>query len=786
LESRPETAREDLSRTPALERLLDGLRGRLVRQVWLHGLGTALAVAALWLAFAFFADWGLRVPHAVRLFHGAVLFLLVGFFAWRHLFRPLARIPSRAGLAILVERSHPDLHELLVSAVQLQGASAEGDAGLVAGVLAEADERARRLPLAGVLDERRPRRRALAGAAAAAVLALGALLNPLHTQIFLDRMFGGSAAWPQRTHLTVDVPVLDAGATVERSDERIAVRVARGTDVPVVVRAEGAFPDEVTLHFDGGRDLVLPSSGRGVYRTLLRSCQEDVEFHATGGDDLDGLPRVSIEVLQPPDVEGIAVAVRPPAYSGLADELAFNRDVEVLAGSALTIHVLPFPADATGQVRLLPDDVLVALVPMPFPPDPAQGDGLAEPRPGLGFELQAEKTVGYRVELVDGTGLSNPDPGLFRVRVLEDRPPEVQVVAPSRSDFEIVKGGAIPLRARAEDDFGLASMHGSVRPTTLEREEVEPVLEGTFELLPLEGATVGAAAERGLGARRQAALGSARIEVEALGTPAEPVAVDQRFTFAIVAVDDRQPEPGEGRAIPVRARVVTPEELLRRLQDRLAQARLAAIRLSDLQREKRARVEELAAAMEQASSLQTGEGLALAAALSGQRRVTGDARELARDLATVTEDVLYARLDDKAAALLEAWHERTASLADVRFHPEPWREVALAHREGRLGAGGFASNLVELVDLALAVGEDHAAAATAALERAESSVDVDAARAALEDAVELQTRCLEHVEILLERLAEWDNFQNILQLTRDILNRQKALRERTQQLATEK
>jgi hypothetical protein len=39
---------------------------------------------------------------------------------------------------------------------------------------------------------------------------------------------------------------------------------------------------------------------------------------------------------------------------------------------------------------------------------------------------------------------------------------------------------------------------------------------------------------------------------------------------------------------------------------------------------------------------------------------------------------------------------------------------------------------------------------------------------------------------LLDELAEWDNFQNILALTRDILNRQKALRERTQRYASEK
>ena len=51
------------------------------------------------------------------------------------------------------------------------------------------------------------------------------------------------------------------------------------------------------------------------------------------GDDRDGLPRVGVTVLDPPDVTGLAVRVEPPAYSGLEPVLRFDRDVEVLAGS---------------------------------------------------------------------------------------------------------------------------------------------------------------------------------------------------------------------------------------------------------------------------------------------------------------------------------------------------------------------------------------------------------------------------------------------------------------------
>src|SRR6185436_16498727 len=151
---------------------------------------------------------------------------------------------------------------------------------------------------------------------------------------------------------------------------------------------------------------------------------------------------------------------------------------------------------------------------------------------------------------------------------------------------------------------------------------------------------------------RDVALASARIEVDSLGAGSPPP-VDSRFELEFFAHDRRAPEPNEGRSAPVRIRIVTPEELMRRLQDRLAQARIDALRLSDDQRKKRSRIEELLDALDGDDPLETGESLALSAALSGERRVLADAQSLARSLAAAAEDVLYARLDLKAAALLE-------------------------------------------------------------------------------------------------------------------------------------
>lgn len=762
----------ELKETPALEALLMRLRRRLVGSVWLHGVGTVLLALSLWALVAFALDYWLRVPGPMRVLAGAAFLALAGSFLWRDLLRPQRRLPGRAGLAVLVERRHTDLKELLISAAELQGTAQGGEVSqdLVASVLSQAEARAGELDLSGVLDEAAPRKRFAAGGLAAGGVALAALLSPELARIFVSHLLGGSTPWPQRTYLAVEIPLRDAASRVEETDELLRVRVARGTDVPVVVHAEGVVPSEVLLRFDDGRDRSLSPSGGKTFRTLLRAPQESLAFRATGGDDEDGLPRIEIEVLQPPDVEGVAVVIEPPPWTGLAPSVAFNRDVEVVAGSALRVHVLPAPRTATGKVRLLPDDVAQELVPAPFPLD--QDDVIA-PEMGLAFELTASASIGFRFELADETGLSNPDPGLFRITVVEDRPPELRVVAPARSEYDTVLGAAIPVRARAEDDFGLTAMSFEIMPVDAGA-DAKPALASAFEPVVLPP-------ERG----RIPWLGAARLEVDALAPAGGELSVDQRFDLVVRASDNHAPEPGVGSSAPVRIRIITADELLRRMQDRLARARLDASRLAELQREKQTRVLELVDAVAPGGALEDGDDLALHTALLGQKRAQADAATLTRDLASVGQDMLYSRLDDKAGGLLSFLDARLAETSDAAFHPEVWQALTGAFERGELGTAGFTGNLVKLVDLSLAVSAESAQAAAEELDRAQKATSDEVVRAALEAAHGHQTEAIRRIDVLLESLAEWDNFQNVLTLTRDILNRQKALRDRTRHFATE-
>lgn len=732
-----------------------------------------LFVTAGWLCFAFLADWFLHVPIGVRWFHLLVLVAVPGYLLWRELLRHLKGRPNTEGLAVLLERAHPELAEVIVSAVQLRDRTADSEGyELVQTVVSDAEKQADSIDLAPVFDTRPPAKRFGLGTAAAAAACVLFFANAEASSIFFARLLSNDVSWPQETHLAVEVPMPAELAQITQENGRILVRTARGNDVPVIIRAEGVVPDTVTLHFAGGQVSQLAPSGKNVFRTLLRSCQEDLEFYVTGGDDIDELPVVSITVLQPPDITGVAVRVTPPPYSGLPAVVEIDRDVEVLAGSRLSVFMQSDPADAKGIARLLPEDREVELSSGTWPATPADQPTVS----AATFDITPDRSVRYRFEIEDETGLQNPDPGLFAINVIEDRVPEVEVLAPGRSDMETVIGGAVPIRLRVSDDFGIANVRWNAETPQADGTDLR---EGEFTTTPLE-----ANGQRSARTRiRERVLASMLMEASGLSSTGQ-VNEGQLFTLEFSAEDNRAPVANRGKSVPVRVRIVSADELMRRLQDRLARARLRSNEVLELQREQNRRTGELLAALE-SDEVETGRDSAgLNSALTGQRRVSGDTSALVRELASITEALLYSRIDERAEALLEHLHAELSQHSDKAFHAEAWASlVALEKQTTR--TSGLGGKLVEVLGLGLKASDTHSRVATDSLVVATDAATIEEVYDALGQADVAQRLTLASLEALLERLAEWDNFQSVLALTKDILNRQKNLLERTRQYEQE-
>lgn len=756
----------DQSRTKgrAVDELLRRARAKLDRLVLVHGAASVLAAAALWLLAAYALDRALELPAPIRVFHLALLCAIPAAAAWHALLRPWRARPDDEQLAVLVERRHPELSSLLVSAVQLSRRP-DGDPALVGATVARAEEAVRALDLSDLYDARPARRRAAWLAAALAACTLAAWLDADGVRIFAARMAGADVQWPRSTRLEM---ALEGGTPVDPAVPLVR-RVARGSDIAVVVRAEGETPEQVELVWTDGRVQTLAATGRGDFRAALRAVGEDMEFWVRGGDDMDDQPRARLVVLVPPDVASIAIQVEPPAYAGIAPSLVRDADTKVLQGSRVVVHALADPAGTRGMVRMEPEGREIPLVAGPFPvPEGAQ------PVEGLSFSFTAEATTRFRFALKDSNGLENPDPGLYGIDVVEDRAPRVETTSPARADHDTTAQGWLALRARAEDDFGLSAMELRVEP-----------LQGDALTSPLAAAALDPstlAAERGA-AELPRALWSVRerLAVASLFAPGacQPGAAAD---LLVVARDVRTPAPKESRSTPVRLRVLSDDEFLRRLQDRLARAQTATTALSELLRAKDAELRELAA-VAGSDAPEAADASAVNAAAAGVRRSQGDARALARELCGTASALLLARIEERADAALPLLDGEDEAARGV--DRELWSALERLADAGQLG-NGLAAKLVEIAALSTSISEVHAAAAAAAIKEAEEAADAARLRTLAVSAADHARRALEESEQLLSKLAEWDTLQSVLNLTRDILEAQKTLAERTRQAEQDK
>jgi hypothetical protein len=127
----------------AIDDLLRSQLHRLRRRILLHGLGAVLAVPTAAVLLFFLLDRTLRLPAPIRVFHTLVVFSLLAAATWWFVRRPLRQRLQQLDVAVLIERVFPELHQQLVSAVQLeamlqQGALRNQSAAMVERLVASA------------------------------------------------------------------------------------------------------------------------------------------------------------------------------------------------------------------------------------------------------------------------------------------------------------------------------------------------------------------------------------------------------------------------------------------------------------------------------------------------------------------------------------------------------------------------------------------------------------------------------------------------------------------------
>lgn len=243
--------------------------------------------------------------------------------------------------------------------------------------------------------------------------------------------------------------------------------IEQGSAFRVAVRFEGTVPDQVRLGLRSEQEHEPRIQGMTrqeghIFHSRETELFEDAEFFV----DMDGYRtetrRVRVELL--PRLQDLSVRVHAPEYTGEGSETftyPFNR-IQAIAGSRLDI--------SARRNKPLDDLALVA---------ENSGDSLAlSPDTLIITQITAMEDERFHFVMHDAFGLENSNPFRFRLAVIADQPPYVEILSPEPRINDFVSG-SLPLLYEYEDDFGFTAVRLHYR---LHKAFVNVPLEGTVDL----------------------------------------------------------------------------------------------------------------------------------------------------------------------------------------------------------------------------------------------------------------------------------------------------------------
>ena len=411
-----------------LRTILDEVRRRWTRRSLLRAatLGAAAAAAVVlagWAATALVARQGLPLLLVAALVVPTALFVLArAFWSLRH-------APTDRQIARLIEERENRLDDVVATAVDY--ASRPDASPRMRDALV--DDAARALAslevnLDRVLSRESVRSAALRAAGAVAVLLVAvAFYAP-----FASRAANVASAYLFPARLTVDVTPGSA-------------KVREGHPLTITARVGGLDGEVIpTLTVAIGEDsrAVRMTQGDepGLFAVTLEKVSASFAYNVSAANTRSD--NYTVTVIRPPHVERIDLHYEFPKGVGL--EPRTDEDSGDIYGPPGTRVRLSIAADKpiASAFLLLEDGSKVALT----------GNGQM-----LDGALTIDEDGSYRVALADQDGLENAGDTEYFIRTMDDRPPDVRILRPA-SDKHVTALEEVQIEARADDDFGIASL----------------------------------------------------------------------------------------------------------------------------------------------------------------------------------------------------------------------------------------------------------------------------------------------------------------------------------------
>ncbi len=162
-----------------------------------------------------------------------------------------------------------------------------------------------------------------------------------------------------------------------------------------------------------------------------------------------------------------------------------------------------------------------------------------------------------------------------------------------------------------------------------------------------------------------------------------------------------------------------------------------------------------------------------------QSQVTSRLTLQARELCGILDEMLCNRLDPGPGAaplLTRRLADWTAAPADETFSSAAWRALAADYAAGQFGRLDQVGRLLDMAAIALQLQDEASPEAHRLLGEARAHPDANTLGAARD----AQQAVMTGLEALLQRMDEWEDYQEVLLLVKTLIDDQHNLRGRTQ------
>jgi len=417
-----------------LRTLLGRIRRRWFALAALTTVARAAAAAAVPLLAAAVVAWTVA-PAGWRLVAVMALGIGASLAAVALVVSRMPRRPDDCQVARFVEERTgagdvaPALCDQLVSAVHVIEAPDRQAGGLAALLVARAVGVLRGLDPAVLIPPESIRRAAIQACGGAAILIASLVVG------FPPMLRAGATVWIAWFPQTIRIDVSTGSARVP---------AGRPLRIAATIHGRGAHllslsPSLVVSANRQQRAVPMTGSPDGFSYTI-QSVDRSFEYRVVAG--ASSSPAFAVTALFPPKVTSIDVSYDYPTFTGLKPRDEKNGgDIYAPEGTRIQLLVHADKALAGGEL--------------------AMSGGPAVPMRAAGNSASAELVLaedgGYRVRLSDRDGLGSVGEVEYFIRVMDDRPPTVQIVRPTQ-DQGVTPLQEVAIEARADDDYGIAQL----------------------------------------------------------------------------------------------------------------------------------------------------------------------------------------------------------------------------------------------------------------------------------------------------------------------------------------